>query len=196
MVSRGGGRASARGNRNIHESAIGSAHSGAIPSQGSNSVDQFVDSFQRARGSNVLDQITIHPSTRKMICLNTAGQFEDASVIRSILSTLKTMFNGPWTIWKDVDAINSEALWQHFKGLYQWDPYKYTDEVIHDAWTEVMKICFSDIMTNARKESVKLAKAKNVNASGDMSLLKSFNPKWIRSEYWEKMIDEVWNKDK
>ncbi|KAL7612442.1 hypothetical protein Lser_V15G05553 [Lactuca serriola] len=81
-------------------------------------------------------------------------------------------------------------------GLYQWDPYKYTDEVIHSAWTEVMKSRFSDTMTNARKESVKLVKAKNVNASGDMYLLKPFNPKWIRSKYWEKMIDEVWNTEK
>lgn len=83
------------------------------------------------------------------------------------------MFNGPWTTWKDVDTINSEAL-----------------------WTEVMKSRFSDTMTNARKESVKLVKAKNVNASGDMSLLKPFNPKWIRSEYWEKTIDEVWKTNK
>ncbi|KAL7612443.1 hypothetical protein Lser_V15G05552 [Lactuca serriola] len=63
------------------ESPIGSARSGAIPSPGSNSVDQSVDSFQRVRGSNVLDQIPIYPSTRKMICLNIAGQFEDASII-------------------------------------------------------------------------------------------------------------------
>ncbi|CAH1450557.1 unnamed protein product [Lactuca virosa] len=90
--------------------------------------------------------------------------FKDAYVIRSIPSILKTMFNGPWTTWKDVDAINSETLWQHFKGLYQWDPYKYTDEVIHDAWKEVMKSCFSESMTNALKEFVILAKAKNANA--------------------------------
>lgn len=57
------------------EPPIGSARSGAIPSPGSNSVDQFVDSFQRARGSNVLDQIPIYPSMRKMICLNIAGQY-------------------------------------------------------------------------------------------------------------------------
>lgn len=63
--------------------------------------------------------------------------------------------------------------------MYQWDPYKYTDEVIHYAWKEVMKSCFSDTVTNAPKESVKLAKAKIVNALGDISFLKSFKPKWI-----------------
>ncbi|KAI3518027.1 hypothetical protein L1887_06371 [Cichorium endivia] len=110
MAQRGGGRASARTDRNIFESPMHSACGGATPSPGSNSVDHSVDLSQR----------------------------------------------------------------------------------------EVMKNRFSDMMTKARNKSVELAKAENVNISltSDLSLLKPFNPLWIRSEYWEKMIDEVWNTDK
>ncbi|CAH1420439.1 unnamed protein product [Lactuca virosa] len=167
------------------------------PSLGSNSTDQSADSSQRVKGSNVLEQIPIDPSSRKMISLNVAGQFTSPEAIRAVTSTLKSMFNGPWSSWRNVDLINREALWQHFKELYQWEA-KYTDQVIKVAWENVMKRRFSDTLKNARDESVKLAKAKSVNVSleGNLTILKPFRPEWIRSEYWEEIIDKVWNTEK
>lgn len=73
--ARGGARSGARGgarggtfrDRNISESRMSESRI--------DSVDQSVDSVYRGRGSNVLEQIPTHPSLRKMINLNSGGQY-------------------------------------------------------------------------------------------------------------------------
>ncbi|CAH1419237.1 unnamed protein product [Lactuca virosa] len=40
-------------------------------------------------------------------------RFTSPEAIRAVTSTLKTMFNGPRSSWRNVDLINREALWQH-----------------------------------------------------------------------------------
>ncbi|XP_052625800.1 uncharacterized protein LOC122197311 [Lactuca sativa] len=119
------------------------------------------------RGSNILEQIL---------------------VIRAITCIMKTMFDGPWTSWKKVDKEHRDAMWEHFK----------TDVLARKVWEDCMKKRFPDVMRRAREESVKLAKAANVNASleGDLNLLKDYHPNWIKKEYWEKMINEVWTTSK
>nr|GEV05930.1 hypothetical protein [Tanacetum cinerariifolium] len=49
----------------------------------------------------------------------------------------------------------------------------------------------------ARNESVKLAKADGVQFEGaDCTILKPYNPEWIKSKHWEDMIDRVWKTKK
>lgn len=50
-------------------------------------------------------------------------------------------------------------------------------------------------MQSAREDSLQQALDANVKASlqGDLSLLKDFNPKWIKKKDWVYMIDKVWN---
>lgn len=42
-------------------------------------------------------------------------RFTDPKVSRKITSILKTMFNGSWTTWKEVDKSACDELWVHFK---------------------------------------------------------------------------------
>ncbi|XP_052625085.1 uncharacterized protein LOC111877670 [Lactuca sativa] len=149
------------------------------------------------RGSNILDQVPSNPSKRKFIEVDSEKEFTDQiSVIRAITCIPKTMFDGPWTSWKKVDKEHRDAMWEHFKGLYVWP--EETDVLARKVWEDCMKKRFPDIMRRAREASLKLAKAANVNASleGDLNLLKDYRPNWIKKEYWEKMINEVWTTSK
>lgn len=84
----------------------------------------------------------------------------------------------------------------YMQGLYVWP--EETDVLARKVWEDCMKKRFPDIMRRAREASLKLAKAANVNASleGDLNLLKDYRPNWIKKEYWEKMINEVWTTSK
>ncbi|CAI9279764.1 unnamed protein product [Lactuca saligna] len=149
------------------------------------------------RGSNILEQVPSNPSKRKFIEVDSEKEFTDQiSVIRAITCILKTMFDGPWTSWKKVDKEHRDAMWEHFKGLYVWP--EETDVLARKVWEDCMKKRFPDVMRRAREASLKLAKAANVNASleGDLNLLKDYRPNWIKKEYWEKMINEVWTTSK
>ncbi|CAI9299560.1 unnamed protein product [Lactuca saligna] len=149
------------------------------------------------RGSNILEQVPSNPSKRKFIEVDSKKEFTDQiSVIRAITCILKTMFDGPWTSWKKVDKEHRDAMWEHFKGLYVLP--EETDVLARKVWEDCMKKRFPDVMRRAREASLKLAKAANANASleGDLNLLKDYRPNWIKKEYWEKMINEVWTTSK
>ncbi|GJZ78280.1 hypothetical protein Tco_0642952 [Tanacetum coccineum] len=60
-----------------------------------------------------------------MISLD-GGEFTDPKVVRKITSILKTMFNGSWTTWKEVDKSGRE--------LFKWEGL--SDVLVHDAWEE------------------------------------------------------------
>ena len=65
--------------------------------------------------------------------------------------------------------------------------------LVHDEWENSMKKRYPDIMSKARNESVKLAQAAGVEFDGaDCTILKPYNPEWIKSSHWEDMIDRVW----
>ncbi|GJZ27368.1 hypothetical protein Tco_0571621, partial [Tanacetum coccineum] len=144
---------------------------------------------QRRRGSNIIEQVPQDPSKRTMISLDD-GEFTDPKVIHKITSILKTMFNGSWTTWKEVENSGHDELWAHLKeGL--------SDVLVHDAWENSMKKRYPDIMSKARLESVKLAKAAGVQFEGiDCIILKPYNSEWIKSKHWEDMIDRVWRTKK
>nr|KAJ0196420.1 hypothetical protein LSAT_V11C700360690 [Lactuca sativa] len=179
--ARGGGRSGSHiGGRDARDRNASESHNNA-ESQPSSSV----------RGSNILEQVPSNPSKRKFIEFDSEKEFTNQiSVIRAIACILKTMFDGPWTSWKKVDKEHHDAMWEHFKGLYVWP--EATDVLARKVWEDCMKKRFPDIMRRAREESLKLAKAANVNASleGDLNLLKEYHPNWIKKEYWEKMINE------
>ncbi|XP_052620603.1 uncharacterized protein LOC128126702 [Lactuca sativa] len=185
--ARGGGRSGSHiGGRDARDRNASESHNNA-ESQPSSSV----------RGSNILEQVPSNPSKRKFIEVDSEKEFTNQiSVIRAIACILKTMFDGPWTSWKKVDKEHRDAMWEHFKGLYVWP--EATDVLARKVWEDCMKKRFPDIMRRAREESLKLAKAANVNASleGDLNLLKDYHPNWIKKEYWEKMINEVWTTSK
>ncbi|XP_052621920.1 uncharacterized protein LOC111879154 isoform X2 [Lactuca sativa] len=185
--ARGGGRSGSHiGGRDARDRNASESHNNA-ESQPSSSV----------RGSNILEQVPSNPSKRKFIEFDSEKEFTNQiSVIRAIACILKTMFDGPWTSWKKVDKEHHDAMWEHFKGLYVWP--EATDVLARKVWEDCMKKRFPDIMRRAREESLKLAKAANVNASleGDLNLLKEYHPNWIKKEYWEKMINEVWTTSK
>ncbi|KAI3522862.1 hypothetical protein L1887_00914 [Cichorium endivia] len=111
---------------------------------------------------------------------NDATQIYQILVIRDITSILKTIYGGPWPIWKKVGKDDRDAMWQHFK-------------VYH-----CMNRRFSDTMRKAREEAVIRAKAANVNVppDEDLTFLKPYYPNWIREEYWVTLIYEVWNNPK
>ncbi|XP_023747588.2 uncharacterized protein LOC111895742 isoform X1 [Lactuca sativa] len=93
-------------------------------------------------------------------------------------------------------GILAQHIMHPSKGLYVWP--EETDVLARKVWEDCMKKRFPDIMRRAREESLKLAKAANVNTSleGDLNLLKDYHPNWIKKEYWEKMINEVWTTSK
>ncbi|CAI9265597.1 unnamed protein product [Lactuca saligna] len=106
----------------------------------------------------------VTPSKRKFIEVDSEKEFADQiSVIRAIACILKTMFDNPWTSWKKVDKEHRDAMWEHFKGLYVWP--EATNVLARMVWEDYMKKRFPDIMRRTREESLKLAKAANVNAS-------------------------------
>ncbi|GKE52830.1 hypothetical protein Tco_1487986 [Tanacetum coccineum] len=72
------------------------------------------DVSQRRRGSNIIEQVPHDPSKRTTTSLD-GGDFTEPKVSRKINSILKTMFNGSWTTWKEVDKSARDELWAHFK---------------------------------------------------------------------------------
>ncbi|GJY98497.1 transposase, Ptta/En/Spm [Tanacetum coccineum] len=114
------------------------------------------DVSQRRRGSNIIEQVPQDPSKRTMISLDD-GEFTDPKVVRKITSILKTMFNGSWTTWKEVDKSGRDELWAHFKELFKWEGL--SDVLVHNAWKNSMKKRYPDITLKAKLESMKLAKA-------------------------------------
>nr|GEU48711.1 hypothetical protein [Tanacetum cinerariifolium] len=115
-----------------------------------------MDVSQRQRGSNIIEQVPQDPSKMTMISLD-GGEFTEPKVVRKITSILRTMFNGSWTTWKEVDKSGRDELWAHFKELFKWEGL--SDVLVHDAWENSMKKRYLNIMSKARNESVKLAKA-------------------------------------
>nr|GEV24935.1 hypothetical protein [Tanacetum cinerariifolium] len=82
-------------------------------------------------------------------------EFTNPKVSRKITSILKTMFNGSWITWKEVDKSARDELWAHFKELFKWEGL--SDVSVHDAWENSMKKRYPYIMLKAGGESVKLA---------------------------------------
>nr|GEZ05092.1 hypothetical protein [Tanacetum cinerariifolium] len=116
--------------------------------------------------------------------------FTDPKVVHRITSILKTMFNGSWTTWKEVHKSGRDELWAHFKEGF-------SDVLVQEAWENSMKKHYSDIMSKARNESVKLAKAASVQFEGaDCTILKPYNREWIKSKHWVDMIERVWKTEK
>nr|KAJ0220154.1 hypothetical protein LSAT_V11C200076140 [Lactuca sativa] len=68
---------------------------------------------------------------------------------------MENYVRGPWTTWKEVDSTRREALWQYFKGLYQWPPS--SESLVYTAWENSYKKRFSGIMQSAREDSLQQA---------------------------------------
>nr|GEW53068.1 hypothetical protein [Tanacetum cinerariifolium] len=77
-------------------------------------------------------------------------RFSDSKVSRKITSILKTMFNGSWTTWKEVDKLARDELWVHFKELLKWEGL--TDVSVHDALENSMKKRYPDIGMDGCKQ--------------------------------------------
>ncbi|PWA89963.1 transposase, Ptta/En/Spm [Artemisia annua] len=87
------------------------------------------------------------------------------------------MFNGSWTTWNEVNRFAHDELWALFK-----------------VWEDSMRKLYPGLMSQAKDESIKMAQLTGVEFDGsDFSVLKPYNPEWIKSIYWEDMIDRVWN---
>nr|GEX95394.1 transposase, Ptta/En/Spm [Tanacetum cinerariifolium] len=137
---------------------------------------------QMSHLSNIIEEVPQDPPKRTMITLD-GGEFTGPKVVRKITSILKTMFNGSWSTWKEVDKSSRDELWAHFKeGL--------SDVLVYDAWENSIKKRYPDI--KAKVESVKLAKTTGVQFEGaDCTILKPYNLEWIKSNHWEDMIDRA-----
>nr|GEU98088.1 hypothetical protein [Tanacetum cinerariifolium] len=70
-------------------------------------------------------------------------EFTDPKVVRKITSILKTMFNGSWTTWKEVDKSGHDELWAHFKNGYQ----RFTDPKVVRKITSILKTMFNGSWT-------------------------------------------------
>ncbi|CAI9272140.1 unnamed protein product [Lactuca saligna] len=152
-------------------------------------------SSQGDEESNVMEQESTNSSSkRKKIDINSDGESQFSHTKYDIY--IKDYVRGPWTTWKEVDSTGREALWQYFKGLYQWPPS--AESLVYTAWENSYKKRFSGIMQSAHEYSLQQTLDANVKASlqGDLSLLKQFNPKWIKKKDWVYMIDKVSNTSK
>ncbi|GJX14723.1 transposase, Ptta/En/Spm [Tanacetum coccineum] len=99
------------------------------------------------------------------------------------------------TTWKEVDKSGRDELWAYFKELFKWEGL--SDVLVNDAWENSMKKRYPDIMSKAKNESLKLAKVTGVQFEGvECTILKPYNPEWIKSKHWEDMIDRVWKTEK
>ncbi|GKD01701.1 hypothetical protein Tco_1171975, partial [Tanacetum coccineum] len=76
-----------------------------------------------------------------MISLD-GGEFTDPKVSRKITSILKTMFNGSWTTWKEVDKSARDEFWAHFKN--EEEMLEELKEDMHEVLKEEMRAEIQD----------------------------------------------------
>nr|GEZ28796.1 transposase, Ptta/En/Spm [Tanacetum cinerariifolium] len=90
------------------------------------------------------------PNTDCSFCCNVSlCRFTDPKVSRKITSILKTMLNGSWTTWKEVDKSARDELWAHFKN--------HLDSVrgeLKEELNEEMKVDLKEEMKNELKEEM------------------------------------------
>ncbi|GJS02440.1 hypothetical protein Tco_0318948 [Tanacetum coccineum] len=150
---RAGGRGDGGGhNLSDHEAARGW---GQISIQTNTSGDDEPNTnvSLRQRGSNIIEQVPQDPSKRTMISLD-GGEFTDPKVVRKITSILKTMFNGSWTTWKEVDKSGHDELWAHLKNYLHSVRGELMEEVKVD-FKEEMKVNLKEEMKAGLKEEMK-----------------------------------------
>ncbi|GJY75056.1 hypothetical protein Tco_0479487 [Tanacetum coccineum] len=86
-----------------------------------------------------------------------------------------------------------DELWTLFKDFFQWEVV--ADVLVCEVWEDSMRKLYPGLMSNARDESIKMARLNGVEFDGsNFSVLKPYNLEWIESSYWEDMIYRVWNK--
>nr|GEV83500.1 hypothetical protein [Tanacetum cinerariifolium] len=92
------------------------------------------------------------------------GRGFTATTIHMIIYIFENMFNGSWTTWNEVNR------------------------------EDCIRKLYPNLMSKEKEESIKMAQLDGVQFDGfDFSVLKPCNPEWIKSTYWEDMIDRVWN---
>ncbi|GJR73186.1 hypothetical protein Tco_0085551 [Tanacetum coccineum] len=134
------------------------------------------ESSHSRRRSNVINQVPRDPSERTMITLDGGGF--TATTICMIIYIFKNMFNGSWT------TCNED--------FFQWGVVD--DVLVRGVWEDCIRKLYPNLMSKAKEESIKMAQLDGVQFDGsDFSVLKPYNPEWIKSTYWEDMIDRVWN---
>ncbi|GKC46795.1 hypothetical protein Tco_1064517 [Tanacetum coccineum] len=108
------------------------------------------------RRSDVINQVPRVPSKRTMITLN--GGWFTATTIHMLIYIFKNMFNGSWATWNEVNMSTRDELWTLFK-------------------EDSMRKLYLGLMSNARDESIKMARLNKVEFDGsDFSVLKPYNP--------------------
>nr|GEW21218.1 transposase, Ptta/En/Spm [Tanacetum cinerariifolium] len=128
-------------------------------------------SHSRGR-SNVNNQVPRDPSKRTMITLDGGGF--TTTTIRMIIYIIENMFNGYWTTWN--------------KDFFQWGVVD--DVLVCGVWEDCIRKLYPNLMSNPKEDSIKMAQLDGVQFDGsDFLVLKPYNPKWIKSTYWEDMID-------
>ncbi|GJU13672.1 hypothetical protein Tco_1136068 [Tanacetum coccineum] len=148
------------------------------------------ESSHGRRRSNVINQVPRDPSKRTMITLDGGGF--TATTIRMIIYIFKNMFSGSWTTWNEVNRSARDELWALFKAFFQWGVVD--DVLVREVWEGCMRKLYPNLMSKARDESIKMAQLDGVQFDGyEFSILKPYNPEWIKSTYWEDMVDRVWN---
>ncbi|GJU59863.1 hypothetical protein Tco_1237629 [Tanacetum coccineum] len=83
-----------------------------------------------------------------------SNKFTDPKVSRKITSILKTMFNGSWTTWKEVDKSARDEFWAHFKNYLDSVRGELKEEMKVDL-KEEMKVGLKEEMKNELKEEMR-----------------------------------------
>nr|GEW96588.1 hypothetical protein [Tanacetum cinerariifolium] len=88
----------------------------------------------------------------------------------------------------DGGGYDRDKLWGLLKDFFQWGVVD--DVLVRGVWEDYIRKLNPNLMSKAKEESIKMAQLDGVQFDGsDFSVLKPYNPEWIKLTYWENMID-------
>ncbi|KAD4584569.1 hypothetical protein E3N88_22170 [Mikania micrantha] len=142
-------------------------------------------------GSNVAD-LAHGPSQREFIS-RIGEKFARGKVHRTIRTLFNESFDGPWATYKEVPKEVLDRIFDRFKTRYKWDPSN--DYVIREAFQNVLKKRYPDIMLEHRATSAKRARDAGHNFPNDkpnFSIMCDFPPRFVHPEVWRDLC-KGWN---
>ncbi|KAL8265926.1 hypothetical protein R6Q59_003270 [Mikania micrantha] len=103
--------------------------------------------------------------------------------------TIRTLFNesfdGPWATYREVPKEGLDRIFDRFRTRYRWDPSN--DYVIREAFHNVLKKRYPDIMLEHRPTSAKRARDARHNFPNDnpnFNIMCDFPPRFVHPEVW------------
>ncbi|KAL8230133.1 hypothetical protein R6Q59_000538 [Mikania micrantha] len=148
-------------------------------------------------GSNAAD-LPHDPSQREFIS-RIGEKFAKGKIHRVIRILFNESFDGPWATYRQVPKEVLNGIFDRFRTRYRWDPSN--DYVIREAFQNVLKKRYPDIMLEHRSTSAKKARDAGYNCPNDkpdFNIMCDFPPRFVHPEVWRDLCmgwnTEEWKK--